>query len=385
MEEADIEKTTFQTHHGHFKFLVMPFGLTNAPATFQALMNVVLHDFNHHFLLVFFDSILIFSNSWTKHLQHVRIVLQRLHDHKLAVKRSKCTFGAESVAYLGHVITAQGVSMDANKVAAVQAWRRPRSVREIRSFLRLMGYYKKFIQSYDEIAAPLTNLLKREAFGSTQEAEAVFKLLKASPTMAPVLQLPDFTITFTVECDASGSRFGVVLPQGGGPIAFFIHAVVPHHVKLAVYERELIGLVKAVQHWWPYLWSCQYIVRTDHYSLKYMLDQRLLTILQHAWVSKLFGYRFTVEFKPGHLNVAADALSRHDEEPPSVKVVSLPEFEFFDQFWQESATLPEIIAKHTEIETGEANKEWCIIDGIVVHVGRIFMSASSKLWPVVLE
>jgi hypothetical protein len=116
-----------------------------------------------------------------------------------------------------------------------------------------------------------------------------------------------------------------------------------------------------------------------------MLDQRLLTILQHAWVSKLFGYRFTVEFKPGHLNVAADALSRHDEEPPSVKVVSLPEFEFFDQFWQESATLPEIIAKHTEIETGEANKEWCIIDGIVVHVGRIFMSASSKLWPVVLE
>jgi hypothetical protein len=256
MEEADIEKIAFQTHHHHFKFLVMLFGLTNAPATFQALMNVVLHDFIRHFVLVFFDDILIFNNSWTEHLQHVRAVLQRLRDHKLAVKRSNCTFGTESVAYLGHVITAQGVAMDADKVAAVQAWRSPCSVRAIRIFLGLTSYYRKFIQSYGEIAAPLTNLLKREAFGWTQEAEEAFESLKAALTTTPVLHLPDFTKTFTVDGDASRSGFGAVLHQGGGPIAFFSHAVVPHHVKLAAYERELIGLVKAVRHWRPYLWPC---------------------------------------------------------------------------------------------------------------------------------
>jgi hypothetical protein len=160
MEEADIEKTAFRTHHSHFEFLVMPFGLTNAPATFQALINVMPHNFIHHFVLVFFNDILIFSNSWTEHLQHVRAILQRLHDHKLEVKRSKCTFGAESVAYLGHVITARGIAMDADKVATVQAWRSLRSVQAIRSFLGHTGYYRKFIQSYGEIAAPLTNLLK---------------------------------------------------------------------------------------------------------------------------------------------------------------------------------------------------------------------------------
>jgi hypothetical protein len=121
MEEADIEKTTFRMHHNHFEFLVMPFGLSNAPATFQALMNEVLHDFIRNFILVFFDDILIYSDSWLSHLQHVRIALQRLREHKLAVKQSKCSFGASSVAYLGHVITTQGVMMDAEKVTTVQA------------------------------------------------------------------------------------------------------------------------------------------------------------------------------------------------------------------------------------------------------------------------
>jgi hypothetical protein len=299
MEEADIEKTAFRTHHDHFEFLVMPFGLSNAPVTFQALMNEVLHDFIRHFVLVFFDDILIYSNSWSSHLQHVRSALQCLHEHKLAVKQSKCSFGAASVAYLGHVITAQGVTMDAEKVAAVQAWQTPCSVRAVREFHGLTGYYRKFIQSYGDIAGPLTQLLKHEAFCWTPAAAATFDSLKAVLTTAPVLQLPDFMKTFMVDCDASGSGFGAVLHQGGGPIAFFRRACAPHHAKLAAYERELIGLVKAVHHWRPYLWPRDFIVRTDHYSLKYLLDQRLSTISQHAWVSKLFGYQFTVEFKPG--------------------------------------------------------------------------------------
>jgi hypothetical protein len=124
MHDANIAKTAFRTHHGHFEFLVMPFELTNAPATFQALMHDILHDFLRGFVLVFFDDILIYSNSWSSHLQHVRVVLQRLREHQLAVKRSKCSFGQMTVAYLGHAISEHNVAMDAEKVAA--ATRGPR-------------------------------------------------------------------------------------------------------------------------------------------------------------------------------------------------------------------------------------------------------------------
>jgi hypothetical protein len=179
MDPTDVEKTAFRTHHGHFEFLVMPFGLTNVPTLFQALMNDVLQDFIRVFVLVFFDDILIFNKSWISHLQHVRAVLQRLCEHSLTVKRSKCAFGTTSAAYLGHVILAEGVAMDADKVAAGQAWPPPRTVR---GFLGLIGNYRKFIKS------------------------------------------------FTVYCNASGSGFSTVLHQGAGPIAFFSRAINPHHV-----------------------------------------------------------------------------------------------------------------------------------------------------------
>jgi hypothetical protein len=129
-----------------------------------------------------------------------------------------------------------------------------------------------------------------------------------------VLQLPNFDERFIVDCDASGLGFGAVLHQDGGPIAFFSHQVAPQHAMLAAYERKLIRLVKAARHWRAYLWTTDFVVRTDHFSLKHLLDQRLSTIPQHTWVSKLFGYNFQVEYKPGKMNATADALSRHDED-----------------------------------------------------------------------
>jgi hypothetical protein len=164
MHDADVTKTTFRTHHGQVEFLVMPFGLTNAPATFQALMHDVLHDFLCQFVLVFLDDILIYSDSWSSHLQHVHAMLQCLRDHQLSVKRSKCSFEQPTVAYLGHVISEHGVAMDGEKVATMQAWPPTHTVHAVRDFLGLMGYYRKFICSYGEIAGPLTKLLKREAF-----------------------------------------------------------------------------------------------------------------------------------------------------------------------------------------------------------------------------
>ena len=137
-----------------------------------------------------------------------------------------------------------------------------------------------------------------------------FDALKQAFDAAPAFQLPDFAEPFMVECDASGSGFGAVLHQGGRPLAFYSRAVTPFYAKLAVYQHELIGLVKAVRHWRPYLWGRSFKIRTDHYSLKYLPDQRLSTIPQHQWVSKLLGYDFTVEYHPGRQNMAVDPLSR---------------------------------------------------------------------------
>lgn len=369
MHPDDVAKTAFRTHHGHFEFLVMPFGLTNAPSTFQALMNEILKPLLRRCVLVFFDDILIFSRTETEHLQHVCAVFLILEQHGLVLKRSKCSFGERRLHYLGHVIEKGVVSMDKGKIQAVQEWPRPRSIKALRGFLGLTGYYRRFIHNYGVIAAPLTALLKRDAFIWSDAATAAFEELKTVLTTAPVLQLPDFTALFVVDCDASGTGFGVVLHQGQGPIAFFSKAVAPQHSKLAAYERELIGLVQAVRHWRPYLWTAEFIVRTDHCSLKHLLDQRLSTIPQHTWVSKLFGYSFTVEYKPGKQNAAADALSRRDENEAGVqaRTLSRPEFSLFESFRQEAAALPEVISKRQEIQNGTAGPGWSETEGFVLY------------------
>mgnify|MGYP000991665728 CR=1 FL=1 len=161
MAPEDIHKTAFRTHEGLFEFVVMAFGLTNALATFQALMNEVLHPFLRRFVLVFFDDILIYSSSWSDHLRHVKLVLEAMRTHQLFLKRSKCSFGEESMAYLGHVISAAGVAMDNNKVLAVVDWPVLLTVRAVRVFLGLAGYYRKFIRGFGTIASP--------PHGATQE------------------------------------------------------------------------------------------------------------------------------------------------------------------------------------------------------------------------
>jgi len=291
----------------------------------------------------------------------------------------KCSFGEQRIHYLGHVIADGVVAMDTDKVSAVQAWPRPRSVKALRGFLGLTGYYRRFINNYGIIAAPLTALLKREAFLWSSAATEAFDALKQALTTAPVLQLPDFDKPFIIDCDASGTGFGAVLHQGDGPIAFFSRSVAPQHAKLAAYERELIGLVQAVRHWRPYLWTREFIVRTDHCSLKHPLDQRLATIPQHTWVSKLFGYNFQVEYKPGKLNAAADALSRRDEHGSHAATcaISSPEFELFEAFKQESFSLPEVVSKRQEIQAGNAGTEWSVVDDFVLHQGKIFVPDSS--------
>jgi hypothetical protein len=202
-----------------------------------------------------------------------------------------------------------------------------------------------------------------------------------------VLQLPNFVERFIVDCDASGSGFGTVLHQDPGPIVFFSRQVAPQHAKLAAYERELIELVKAVRLWRAYLWTTDFIVCTDHFSFKHLLDQHLSTIPQHTWVSKLFGYNFRVEYKPGKMNAAANVLSRRDEEVFHARVhaISRLEFDLFNEFRREAEQLPEIQAKHRDSEDGTADDAWMIADGFVLHRGRIYVPDSSSFWPQLLE
>jgi hypothetical protein len=387
MRPEDVHKTAFRTHDGLYEFLVMPFGLCNAPATFQALMNDVLRAHLRRFVLVFFDDILIYSRSWADHLRHLRVVITLLREHRLFVKRSKCAFGVDSVSYLGHTISASGVAMDPAKVQAIHEWPQPRSARAVRGFLGLAGYYRKFVNNYGAIAAPLTALLKKDGFTWTEDAAAAFAALKRAVTSAPVLALPDFARPFTVECDASTYGFGAVLLQDAHPIAFFSRPVGPRHRALAAYERELIGLVLAVRHWRPYLWGRRFVVKTDHHSLKFLLDQRLGTMPQHHWVGKLLGFDFTVEYRSGATNTVADALSRRDtEEDPAgaVLAVSGPRFDFIARLQQAQATDPALRTVHDELRAGTRATPWGLSDGFVTFDNRLYIPPSSPLLPEII-
>ncbi|KAL0556583.1 hypothetical protein IC582_005097 [Cucumis melo] len=258
----DIEKTAFRTHEGHYEFLVMPFRLTNAPSTFQALMNQVFKPYLR-------------------------------------------SFAKPRIGYLGHFISKKGIEVDPEKIKAINEWPIPTNVREVRGFLGLTGYYRRFVKDYGTLAAPLTQLLKTGAYQWNGEAEAVFEKLKKAMMTLPVLAMPHFNLPFEIESDASGFGVRAVLTQCRRP------RVRP------VYERELIAVVFVVQRWRPYLLGRKFTVKTDQRSLKLLLEQRVIQPQYQKWIAKLLGYSFDVVYQPGLENKAADALSRI---PPTVQL-----------------------------------------------------------------
>ncbi|KAL0551642.1 hypothetical protein IC582_010731 [Cucumis melo] len=311
IKDEDVPKTAFRSRYGHYEFIVMSFGLTNAPAVFMDLMNRVFREFLDTFVIVFIDDILIYSKTEAEHEEHLRMVLQTLRDNKLYAKFSKCEFWLKQVSFLGHVVSKAGVSVDPAKIEAVTGWTRPSTVSEVRSFLGLAGYYRRFVENFSRIATPLTQLTRKGVpFVWSKACEDSFQTLKQKLVTAPVLTVPDGSGSFVIYSDASKKGLGCVLMQQGKVVAYASRQLKSHEQNYPTHDLELAAVVFALKIWRHYLYGEKIQIFTDHKSLKYFFTQKELNMRQRRWLELVKDYDCEILYHPGKANVVADALSR---------------------------------------------------------------------------
>ncbi|XP_031393015.1 uncharacterized protein LOC116204832, partial [Punica granatum] len=268
MKEGDEWKTAFKTKYGLYEWLVMPFGLTNAPSTFMRLMNHVLRAFIGRFVVVYFDDILVYSKNLDDHKVHLKSVLDVLRKEKLFANMKKRTFCTDKLVFLGFVVSAQGIQVDEEKVRAIQEWPSPTSVSN-----------------------------KNVGFRWGEEQEKAFQLIKEKLTNAPLLSLPNFSKTFEIECDASGVGIGAVLTQEGRPIAYFSEKLSGAALNYPTYDKELYALVRALETWQHYLWPKEFVIHTDHESLKHLKGQHKLNKRHARWVEFIETFPYVIRYK----------------------------------------------------------------------------------------
>ena len=331
MAEADKAKTAFCTPFGLFEFNRMPFGLCNAPGTFQRLMERMFGDQRFQSVLLYLDDIIVFSSTVRQHLERLEEVFSRLDRQGLKVKLSKCHFFQKEVKYLGHVVSEQGVATDPDKLAAVREWKRPSHLAELRSFLGFASYYRRFVEGFAKLAAPLHHLVARlsgpNKKGKTpktplsdswdEHCEHAFLALREGLTTAPVLAYADFQKPFILETDASHGGLGAVLSQEHDgkrrPIAFASRALKPTERNMDNYSSmklEFLALKWAVtEKFREYLLGNKVTVYTDNNPLRHLQTAKL-GALEQRWASQLASFDYTLEYRPGRSNGNADALSR---------------------------------------------------------------------------
>lgn len=384
MAEADEGKTAFKTHSGHFEFRVMPFGLTSAPATFQSVMNTIFAHAIRKFVLVFVDDVLIYSKTLPDHVKHLAHVFQVLEQNKLFLKRSKCTFAQKSLEYLGHIISGSGVSTDPAKIQAVDQWPQPRNVKQLRGFLGLAGYYRKFIRQFGVISRPLTNLLRKNIpFVWSPQVNSAFRALKQALVQAPVLALPNFTQDFVLEADACATGVGAVLMQQGHPVAFLSKALGPKNQTLSIYDKECLAILLAIDKLKQYLIHRPFLIYIDQRSLIHLGDHKFNTKIQQKAFFKLLGLQYKIVYKKGSTNTAADSLSRRPQMICAVSTVTPKWMEIVVEGYLKDEKTKQLL---TELSVQGANDQgFTLVDGVIRKNGKIWLGNHTAAHQAILQ
>lgn len=316
MSQEDAPKTAFSTPFGHYEFKRMPFGLKNAPATFQRLMDQTLSGLQGSQLFVYLDDIVIYASSMKEHSCKFNKLAERLRAAGLKLQPDKCEFLRKEVSYLGHIISEEGVRPDPGKIESVKRFPRPINAKNIKQFLGLAGYYRRFIPGFSRTAKPLTTLLKKdEPFLWQGEQEAAFTELRDTLCVEPLLQHPDFTRPFVLTTDASGYAIGGILSQGDigkdRPIAYASRLLNQAEQNYSTIEKELLAIVYCSNHFRPYLYGTRFKLVTDHKPLVWLNSVKDPTSRLVRWRLKLAEFEYEVIYKAGKMNANADALSRN--------------------------------------------------------------------------
>ena len=317
MEEASIPRTAFGTQDGHYEFLRLPFGLKNAPADFSRMMYMVLGDLT--FVEIYLDDITIHSKSFVEHLNHIRIVMERLAEANLKINHEKCTWCSSVVKILGHVVSHNKIQMDPKKVASIKDWKFPQNVKQIQQFLGLANYYKRFVKDFSKIAGPLFNLLKKETpFVFDEACKKAFENLKEVLTSDPILRPPDFSKEFILYTDASGYCLGLILGQKTDDNKEYVVAYGSRMLKGAelhysITEKEALAVIFAVIHFRVYLYGKKFTIITDHAALKWLMsitDFKSTTERLARWAIRLQCFEFDIIHRAGRIHSNVDVLSR---------------------------------------------------------------------------
>ena len=314
--KEDRPKTAFVTPYGLFQFNVMPFGLQGAPATFQRLMDRVIQGLD--FAAAYLDDLIIFSSTWEEHLQHIQSVLEKLKEAGLTAKAKICEFGASECAYLGHIVGSGRVRPLPGKISAIESLGVPTTKKEVRTFLGITGYYRRFIENYSSIAAPLTDLTKKDAPHKVkwnQECDNVFQKLKEILCSEPVLRNPDFGAPFILQTDASDRGIGAVLSQCAEdgqehPVAYWSRKLLPREQRYSTIEKECLAIKLGIEAFRVYLLGRPFTIETDHRALVWMDRLKTTNNRLARWSLALQSYDFQVCHRAGKENGNADALSR---------------------------------------------------------------------------
>jgi hypothetical protein len=318
MDEKDKEKTAFACHKGLFQFRVMPFGLSNAPSIFMMLMNSVLQGLES-FSCAYLNDVIIFSKTAEEHKQHIKQVFNRFHEHSLKLKLKKCKFFASETEYLGFQIGSEGIRPKPEKVQAIKDMVPPTNVREVRSFIGMCSYYRRFVPKFSQIAEPFIALTRKFArFRSTENCQYAFDLLKKCLSEAPMLTYPDTARPYVLYTDASDMCVGACLAQvvqedgveEEKPIYFLSHHLSDTQQRWPTVENEAYAIQYALVKLDQYLHNAEFVIKTDHKPLQYLLDSPMKNRKIQMWALNLSGYNCTIEYIPGPQNVLADMLSR---------------------------------------------------------------------------